>query len=563
MEVGKYGGHAHVGYTKLDAFNQYSRQEAERIAEGDAATALAYLKSKTKQDPNFFMEYTLNEENMLEKVFWADSMSIADFACFGEILEFDATYKKIKYNLPLVIFSGINQHFRTCVFGCAFMQHEREENYRWVLNTLSKAMGGKKPGFVITDGDRAMSSAIKSEFPEATHRLCSWHLNNNVTQHVKNHKFRSEWTRFVKADYPSSEAWLADWNAFLEDCTLSDNTWINTNLTLKREDWADTYFRKKFFAGMRTTSRCEGLNSQLGKKVKNGANLKVLDFFVSFDRWMTELREEELRLDYQSIHSTPEIQSKALKSLEESAAAVYSLKAFLKFRDELECSTGCIKEGKEIDGGCHTYTVSMFGAEDISWKVTYDDTKNTVHCSCDKFIRMGIPCPHMLFVLKEESKLQIPSSFVKHCWTKTPKEYANMPQPTHVDEAQQIRLRHGILTYTAVEFFQRGVLSAESCKVAQEVLKTTIENLRNMDQGPIQTPQVIVPEELKGIKDPKNVAFKGSAGKKGKKAIKQRKCGYCKKLGHYQTNCSQKLAEETEAARAGTGDLQDVREDTE
>ncbi|CAN1192872.1 Protein FAR1-RELATED SEQUENCE 5 [Linum perenne] len=297
-------------------------------------------------------------------------------------------------------------------------------------------MGCKKPGFVITDGDRAMSSAIKIEFPEATHRLCSWHLNNNVTQHVKNHKFRSEWTRFVKPDYPSSEAWLADWNAFLEDCTLSDNTWINTNLTLKWEDWADTYFRKKFFAGMRTTSRCEGLNSQLGNKVKNGANLKLLDFFVGFDHWMSELREEELRLDYQSIHSTPEIQSKALKSLEESAAAVYSLKAFLKFRDELECSTGCIKEGKEIDRGFHTYTVSMFGAEDISWKVTYDDTKNTVHCSCDKFIRMGIPCPHMLFVLKEESKLQIPSSFVKHCWTKTPKEYMNMPQPTYVDEAQ-------------------------------------------------------------------------------------------------------------------------------
>ncbi|CAN1140104.1 Protein FAR1-RELATED SEQUENCE 5 [Linum perenne] len=465
MEVGKYGGHAHVGYTKLDAFNQYSRQEAERIAEGDAATALAYLKSKTKQDPNFFMEYTLNEDNMLEKVFWVDSMSIADFACFGEILEFDATYKKIKYNLPLVIFSGINQHFRTCVFGCAFMQHEREENYRWVLNTLSKAMGGKKPGFVVTDGDRAMSSAIKSEFPEATHRLCSWHLNNNVTQHVKNHKFRSEWTRFVKTDYPSSEAWLADWNAFLEDCTLSDNTWINTNLTLKREDWADTYFRKKFFAGMRTTSRCEGLKSQLGKKVKNGANLKLLDFFVSLDRWMTELREEEQRLDYQSIHSTQEIQSKALKSLEESAAAVYSLKA-------------------------HSSNSRM------SWNVLQD-------------------------ALRRPRKL------------------------------------------TEVVTRTQGVLSAESCKVAQEVLKAVIENLRNMDQGPIQTPQVIVPEELKGIKDPKNVAFKGSAGKKGKKAIKQRKCGCCKKLGHYQTNCSQKLAEETEAARAGTGDLQDEREETE
>ncbi|CAN1187242.1 Protein FAR1-RELATED SEQUENCE 5 [Linum perenne] len=332
-------------------------------------------------------------------------------------------------------------------------------------------MVGKKPGFVIIDGDRAMSSAIILEFPEATHRLCSWHLNNNVAEHVKNHKFINEWTRFVKADYPSSEMCLLNWNAFLEDCTLSDNTWINTNLTLKLEDLADTYFRKKFFARMRTTSRCEGLNSQLGKKVKNGANLKLLDFFVSFDRWMLELREEELRLDYQSIRSTPETKSKALKSLEESAVAMYSLKAFVKFRDELDCSTGCIKEGKEIDEGCHTYTVSMFGAEDISWKVTYDDATITVHCSYDKFIRMGIPCPHMLLVLKEESKLQIPSSFVKHCWTKTLKDYANMPQPTHVDEAQQITLRHGILTYTAVEFFQRGVLSAESCKACSRSIE--------------------------------------------------------------------------------------------
>ncbi|CAN1132643.1 hypothetical protein LINPERHAP2_LOCUS7156 [Linum perenne] len=110
-------------------------------------------------------------------------------------------------------------------------------------------MGGKKSGFVITDGDRAMSSAIKHEFLEATHRLCSWHLNNNVTQHVKNPKFINKWTRIVKAEYPSSEVWLANWNALLEFCTLSDNTWINRNLTLKREDWADTYFRNFFLQG--------------------------------------------------------------------------------------------------------------------------------------------------------------------------------------------------------------------------------------------------------------------------------------------------------------------------
>ncbi|CAN0840211.1 Protein FAR1-RELATED SEQUENCE 5 [Linum grandiflorum] len=87
------------------------------------------------------------------------------------------------------ISKGINHHNKTCIFGCAFMQHEKEDNYKWVLDTLTTG-GGKKPQTVITDRDRAMANAIDYVFPEATHRLCSWHLNNNVIKHVKNHKFR-------------------------------------------------------------------------------------------------------------------------------------------------------------------------------------------------------------------------------------------------------------------------------------------------------------------------------------------------------------------------------------
>ncbi|CAN1141239.1 Protein FAR1-RELATED SEQUENCE 5 [Linum perenne] len=163
------------------------------------------------------------------------------------------------------------------------------------LNTLNKAMGGKKPSFVITYGDCVMSNAIKHEFPEATHRLCSWNSNNNVTLHVKNSKYINECTRFVKADYSSSEVWLADWNAFLENCPLSDNTWINTNLTLKHENWADTYFKKNFFTKMRTSSICEWLNSQLGKFVENGANLKGLVTQIITELWPNNPSVTKLR----------------------------------------------------------------------------------------------------------------------------------------------------------------------------------------------------------------------------------------------------------------------------
>ncbi|CAN1322213.1 Protein FAR1-RELATED SEQUENCE 5, partial [Linum perenne] len=105
LEVHHSGGHANVGYTKRDAFNHCHRDDIEKLSEGDAATTLAYLKSKTNGDMDFFMEYTVDEDRMLEKVFWADSSSIADFEAFGDVLMFDTTYKKNKYNLPFVIFS--------------------------------------------------------------------------------------------------------------------------------------------------------------------------------------------------------------------------------------------------------------------------------------------------------------------------------------------------------------------------------------------------------------------------------------------------------------------------
>ncbi|CAN1318737.1 Protein FAR1-RELATED SEQUENCE 5 [Linum perenne] len=106
LEVHHSGGHANVGYTKRDAFNHCHRDDIEKLSEGDAATTLAYLKSKTNGDIDFFMKYTVVEDRMLEKVFWADSLSIADFEAFGDVLMIDTTYKKNKYNLPFVIFYG-------------------------------------------------------------------------------------------------------------------------------------------------------------------------------------------------------------------------------------------------------------------------------------------------------------------------------------------------------------------------------------------------------------------------------------------------------------------------
>ncbi|KAJ1416113.1 hypothetical protein SESBI_17634 [Sesbania bispinosa] len=89
---------------------------------------------------------------------------------------------------------------------------------------LMVAMKGKVPLSVITDGDLAMRNAIKRVFPNAHHR----------------------------------------WERTVIECGLEDNSWVREMYEKKRM-WATCFIRGHFFAGVGTTSRCEGLHAQLGR----------------------------------------------------------------------------------------------------------------------------------------------------------------------------------------------------------------------------------------------------------------------------------------------------------
>ncbi|RYQ88661.1 hypothetical protein Ahy_B09g095726 isoform A [Arachis hypogaea] len=50
-----------------------------------------------------------------------------------DVLAFDATYGRNKYNLPVVVFSGVNHHNQTCVFATAMVSCESHESYIWLF----------------------------------------------------------------------------------------------------------------------------------------------------------------------------------------------------------------------------------------------------------------------------------------------------------------------------------------------------------------------------------------------------------------------------------------------
>ena len=59
-----------------------------------------------------------------------------DYACFGDVLAFDTTYRTNAYKKPLVVLVGVNHHHQTVVFGCALLMDESIATYEWVLETF-------------------------------------------------------------------------------------------------------------------------------------------------------------------------------------------------------------------------------------------------------------------------------------------------------------------------------------------------------------------------------------------------------------------------------------------
>ncbi|KAF1863035.1 hypothetical protein Lal_00018880 [Lupinus albus] len=125
--TGQCGGYRYIGFSNKDMNNQIQKQR--RIGNGDAESALQYLKEQSKSDSAMYWRHSVDEEGKLQQLFWADGCNIFDYSIFGDVLAFDATYGRNKYKFSVVIFSGVNHHKQTTVFAVGIVSNETEETY--------------------------------------------------------------------------------------------------------------------------------------------------------------------------------------------------------------------------------------------------------------------------------------------------------------------------------------------------------------------------------------------------------------------------------------------------
>ncbi|CAN1177156.1 Protein FAR1-RELATED SEQUENCE 5 [Linum perenne] len=399
-------------------------------------------------------------------------------------------------------------------------------------------MGGNKSSSVITDGDKSMKNAIMRVFPDATRRLCLWHLQKNVTEHVKKSDtpdFAKRFYKLAKADFTEIEFEL-QWKELVESSNLQHYNWINKDLYESRQNWARAYLRNKFYAGVTSTSRCEGLNSMITKYVTRKHKLKK--FFIDYDRWLETIRQNELKLDFKSNYGMPEIKNEACLELIKSVANLHTYEAYMKIKGALTRSIECIKENKLVTTEHHKYEVGGYKDQRGNRTVTYDLTTHMIQCSCLKFEYMRLPCRHMMFVLKEEKFKEFPRILVQQRWSKNPKPIDCWKQrSTVMDESPQYTIRYGLLQQFAFKICHYGALTT-NFDDAHSIMKALSDDMEMRKNDNITKKGTYIDPEFEGMKNPLKAKAKGSG--KRRPSGQQRRCAHCLEKGHNTTTCEWK-----------------------
>ncbi|KAL4316205.1 hypothetical protein AHAS_Ahas15G0261800 [Arachis hypogaea] len=107
--------------------------------------------------------------------------------------------------------------------GKAELDHMAIAKYN-MLENLMEIMCGKKPAIVVTDSDKTMIKVVSEVLPSATHRLCAWHVEKNVTSNVKDVKLRGLFRRWLYAEM-GTEDFESEWEQATDEYGLREKQW--------------------------------------------------------------------------------------------------------------------------------------------------------------------------------------------------------------------------------------------------------------------------------------------------------------------------------------------------
>ncbi|TVU20393.1 hypothetical protein EJB05_36600, partial [Eragrostis curvula] len=517
MEKSHGGAPGAAGFLCQDMYNFIARQKKEKVHGSDAEYVLNFMDGKKEEDPEFFFKYNKDDEGRLQNIFWSDSQSQVDYEAFGDVVVFDSTYRVNRYNLPFVPFVGLDNHRKTVMFGCGILSNETVASYVWLLQAFLEAMRQRHPRSVITDGDLAMAKAIEVMMPGADHRLCSWHIEQNMVKRLRGNKLK-EFRRFIYT-HMDVEQFEREWAEYRSRHKITENDlWMGMLYELRKK-WSTAYTKGRYFLGMVSNQRSESLNARLHKHLER--RMSLIDLVEHFQACTVSTRRRQIELDAQAQHGV-KFTDRSADPFEKRVARIFTPDMFPKVKEQVRRLHKWKVTEVTLDNGFLLHEVSSI--ENTSRRVQVRCTFEgallvNATCQCRMMESEAIACGHIFCVLRHNNVVEeIPAFCISLRWTKEAKKafQTELGISTQVWSEQMDRF-HALRNKGNCALFKASKSEAETERVMQffdGIMSKEIENNGSAHAtsfGPLPTHfSAAHRSSTSGVLDPKKIISKGA-----------------------------------------------------
>lgn len=412
---------------------EISREQSDN----DAVKTMDVFGKLLDDDPEFKYTVQLDDESRMKTLLWTSARCSEKYACFGDVLTFDTTYRTNLYDMPFGLIVGVNNHFQSIILGGVLMRDEKEDSFRWVFREFMRMMGGKgnHPKTILTDQARAMELAIADELPNTAHCWCKWHVLKKAKEclgalYNKRSSFRAEFHKLVSELY-TEEEFEKGWAPMLERHGLQKQPYL-PQIYEVRHKWAKPYFRNVFCAKMTSTQRSESTNHMLKRYIPPGCPMHL--FVKQYAKLQFDRDQEESYQERRTALSGVVLRSNV--PIERHASKVYTRSMFEQFGECLYESGNYIVDEVVADSKYIARHSRASAKEDwckVLFRVTVDRVAEKFSCECGFFEHAGFLCPHVLKVLIHLGYRRYLGRYILKRWTRDARDIL----PKHLQHYQK------------------------------------------------------------------------------------------------------------------------------
>lgn len=457
--------------------------ERLKLGEGDDEAMHNFFGQMQAKQPNFFYLMNMDLEGHLRNVFWADARSREAYRYFNDVVYFDTTYLKKKFDVPLAYFVGVNHHGQLVLLGCGLLSNRSSENFIWLFKAWLTCMLGCPPNAIITDKCRNIQCAVSDVFPEVRHRICLQHVMGSIQEKLRGfaecEAINMEMENVVFNSFKVEEfedKWAELNNAY---DGLEGNDWFDT-LYATRQLWAPVFLKDTFWGGL-TGSQCnESMDVFFDESLCLNTSLK--EFFSKYELTLDNKYEMEAQADFDTIHKSRSSVSKF--PMEERLSQLYTLNIFNKFQDELKATMYCHVSLVNVSGPISTFMIkeSAFiykngNVENRGHEVLYNADEFELQCTCGSFESRGILCKHALSVFKLQQLYEIPSQYIVGRWRKDFKRLHALAHPPNDGLVNNAMERYDYLSFRCLHLAEFGLMSDEKYQLALKLISEVEKSL--------------------------------------------------------------------------------------